>query len=298
MGSPLGPALANLFMMGFYEKKWLESLEGSKVRFYRRYVDDIFCLFDSEYEADNFLQYLNKQHPNIKFTIEKEHRKPTYTGLLMNFNCFSPSTYKKSLIKTLVDRTYQINSTWFGFDYDLKILKTILKKNEFPIKHIDNTVRNYLHNKHKHENIDTKSTNSMRYYKLPYVGSFSTYTQKRLMNVIKRYCKPEISIKLVFTTFKIGFMFSFKDSIPFDLKSSVVYKFECVSCNACYIGETSRHLSTRIKEHLKSDKQSHIYKHLQTSDTCKQSCNENCFSILDSATSKYSLRIKEGIHIK
>ena len=213
----------------------------------------------------------------------------------MNFNCFSPSTYKKGLIKTLIDRTYQINNRWLGFDNDLKKLKTILQKNEFPIKQIDNAVRNYLDIKHKQENADTNSTNSVRYYKLPYVGSFSTYTQKGQMNVIKRYCKPEISIKLVF---KIGSMFSFKDSIPFDLKSSVVYKFECASCKACYIGETSRHLTTRIKEHLKSDKHSHIYKHLQTLDICKQSCNENCFSILDSATSKYSLRIKEGMHIK
>ena len=30
----------------------------------------------------------------------------------------------------------------------------------------------------------------------------------------------------------------------------------------CYIGETSRHFSTRIKEHTVSDKNSHIFKHL------------------------------------
>ena len=28
-----------------------------------------------------------------------------------------------------------------------------------------------------------------------------------------------------------------------------------------YVGETSRHLSTRIKEHLGSDKNTHIFKH-------------------------------------
>ena len=43
MGSPLGPALANLFM-GYYEQKWLESDRGRIVKFYHRYVDDIVFL--------------------------------------------------------------------------------------------------------------------------------------------------------------------------------------------------------------------------------------------------------------
>ena len=74
MGSALGPALANLFM-GYYEKQRLNSSEGCKTRFYRRYVDDIFCVFDNENDSNDFLEYLNKQHPNIKFTMEKENEK-------------------------------------------------------------------------------------------------------------------------------------------------------------------------------------------------------------------------------
>ena len=35
MGSPLGPALANLFI-GYNEQKWLESDHGRPVEFYRR----------------------------------------------------------------------------------------------------------------------------------------------------------------------------------------------------------------------------------------------------------------------
>ena len=41
MESPLGPALANLFM-GYNKQKWLESDHGRLIKFYRRYVDDIF----------------------------------------------------------------------------------------------------------------------------------------------------------------------------------------------------------------------------------------------------------------
>ena len=74
MGSPLGPALANLFM-GFHEKDWLNSEEGSKIRHYRRYVDDIFCTVDNEQDAQNFLIFLNSQNSSIKFTMEKEAHK-------------------------------------------------------------------------------------------------------------------------------------------------------------------------------------------------------------------------------
>ena len=45
-------------------------LKTVPVLFYKRYVDDIFCLFKCETDAERFLTFLNRQHPNIKFTIE------------------------------------------------------------------------------------------------------------------------------------------------------------------------------------------------------------------------------------
>ena len=45
--SPLGPALANIFMCSF-ESKWLRDCpKGFKPVFYRCYVDDIFAVFFS-----------------------------------------------------------------------------------------------------------------------------------------------------------------------------------------------------------------------------------------------------------
>ena len=71
MGSPLTPALANIFM-GFYESRWLNEYNLNKPKFYLRYVDDILAAFDKEQDSLNFLNILNKRHPNIKFTIEKQ----------------------------------------------------------------------------------------------------------------------------------------------------------------------------------------------------------------------------------
>ena len=43
-------------------------------------------------------------------------------------------------------------------------------------------------------------------------------------------------------------IFSVKDPVPRKLRSPVIYKFTCACCNACYISETGRHLSTRVCE--------------------------------------------------
>ena len=138
---------------------------------------------------------------------------------------------------------------------------------------------------------------NVRYYKLPYIGQISVNLQKKLEDTVKRYCKDGIKLRMVFTTTKLSSFFSTKDPVIEVMKSGVVYKFCCASCNACYIGETSRHLATRIKEHLKTDKQSHVYKHVNASPQCKELCEDSCFSILDSANTKYGLRLKEGLHI-
>ena len=112
MGSPLAPVLANLFM-GHHEKDWLQKYKGPEVLFYRRYVDDTFCSFNNDNDDSQFFDFINSQHTNIKFTMEKEenHKLPfldvlvdnnrpnflvtsvfwkkTYMGLLTNFFIFS-----------------------------------------------------------------------------------------------------------------------------------------------------------------------------------------------------------------
>ena len=93
-------------------------------------------------------------------------------------------------------------------------------------------------------------------------------------------------------------MCSVKEPVPFDLRSRVVYKFLCAGCNACYIGETSQHLSTRVREHLSWDRNSHVYQHLQQSQACRCLANKNCFSIVDYAPNRLQLMLKEAMHIK
>ena len=80
----LSTCCINLFM-GHHEKRWLENY-NSGIEFYRRYVDDTFALFNTEQDALSFYSYINIQHPNIKFTMEREenHKFPFLDVLLDN----------------------------------------------------------------------------------------------------------------------------------------------------------------------------------------------------------------------
>ena len=204
------------------------------------------------------------------------YRKPTYSGFLSNHNSFLYPYYKKGLIKTLIDRTFRINSTWSGFHYDILNLKSVLQKNEFPLKLVDKSISKYLNNnvfkQKQNEQMPWLEYSKKHFYKLPYNGNFSIQIKNKLNNILLKYYKPNTNIELVFSSFKISSLFSIKDRVPFDLKFYVVYKFVCGTVN-------------------------HVYNHLNESQRCKALSNNDRFSILDYVRTHYSLSIEEGTDI-
>ena len=70
MGSPLGPSLANFFL-GHLEQHNIFNKSGINPKLYVRYVDDIFAVFDKNVKFQPFLDHINHQHGNIKFTVEE-----------------------------------------------------------------------------------------------------------------------------------------------------------------------------------------------------------------------------------
>ena len=130
--------------MSFYESKWLNEYNLNKPKFYLKYVDDILAAFEKEQDSLNFLNVLRNKYPNIKFAIEKQvsysvafidvfisgmnnqnltlqtHYKLTYTVLFLNFKSFTSFSYKISLIKCLIDRSFKIYINWNSFDMDIE----------------------------------------------------------------------------------------------------------------------------------------------------------------------------------
>ena len=87
---------------------------------------------------------------------------------------------------------YRINSTWTSFDIDLKNLKQVLLKNQYPLTKIDNVIKKYLQNA-----VNKTNTGSMpvqmpnietRYFELPFIGMYSKVTQNKIEKLCKRFC--------------------------------------------------------------------------------------------------------------
>ena len=132
MGSPLGPVLANIFMVELESSLVPTMREWISVWY--RYVDDTFT-FVRKGGIDFVLGQLNNFHESIKFTFEKEadgsisfldvkvmretdgsfktdiHRKKTDTNIYLNWSSFAPRPWKVGTLKGLIRRAFTICST-------------------------------------------------------------------------------------------------------------------------------------------------------------------------------------------
>ena len=329
MGSPLGPTLANLFL-AYHEEKWLaECPIQFKPKFFRRYVDDIFLLFDKQDQVKKFLRYLNSRHQNMKFTYEEEqnetlafldikitrtagrfttsvYRKKTFSGVYLNFGSFLPVEYKRGLIATLLHRTYTICSDFNKLHEEINRLKVIWQKNSFPLFFIDKCVKKFLDKlfikKTSNERVDKKEI----VVPLVFLGRISLQIKKKLQSTFRELA-PGLKLKIVFSSpnrLRSGFMF--KDRLPREMDSMCLYKFTCGTCNCTYIGETKRHFQVRSYEHMgvslltnnrytyNANKATAVKKH------CHDLKHENdidSICVVGHASNKFHLRIKESLLI-
>jgi hypothetical protein len=84
---------------------------------------------------------------------------------------------------------------------------------------------------------------------LPFLGQISIPTRRKIEWLFRKYY-PQIKLNLIFTNNnRIESFFKFKDKLPNNLCSSVIYKYTCDACEDIYIGKTIRNLSIRIDEH-------------------------------------------------
>ena len=81
--------------------------------------------------------------------------------------------------------------------------------------------------------------------------------------------KFDVDINVYYVTLKVETYFQLKCVTPVELISNVVDKFFC-SCdtNMSYVGMTTRHLGTRIQEHLQPKGKSPIRFHINDCQFC------------------------------
>ena len=109
-------------------------------------------------------------------------------------------------------------------------------------------------------------------------GVFSLFLQyrgKASEGYARALHKTNAPCRIIFTLRKLKTTLpSLKPPVQKLLKSRVVYKIECPRCTSCYVGQTSRHLQSRFKEHASNGP---VKQHF---NDCDVELNENCISIL------------------
>ena len=176
--------------------------------------------------------------------------------------------------------------------------------NSFPSHMFDHLVRRFLNNIFEPKPATHTAPKKIVYFCLPFTGSHSL----QIRTQITRLCNaayPHLNIRFLFrSTTRISSFFPFKDKVPKFLRSSVVYLFKCRCCSASYVSQTTRHLHTRVSEHLgispitgkpsSSPVMSSIFSHLHTTG---HSANFDDFEILSSCSDTSELMIHESLFI-
>ena len=318
MGAKPAPPLANIWLSK-YEPEIRDS-----ARLFERYMDDV--IRDIKIAAiESTLHRINQLHPQLKFTIERENDgrlpfldmeiihvgnrlsstwyvKPTDTGLIMNYYALAPKRYKKSVVQSFVHRIHRCCSSKENMMLSLERAKETLEKNQYPSSFfnpiIQETLRKIETTAAEHNSTttpqqqapDNEPSTPKHMLKVQYRGSATDKYVKTLFEV-KAPVIPVITIRKIRT-----FVSTFKSKIPDDIVSRVVYRIECPSCQACYVGQTDRHVRTRFGEH-KTKRNEPVRKHFEPCAGRKAMFSD--MSILHRTTNSVAfLETLEAIYIR
>ena len=220
-----------------------------------------------------FVEYMNTKHPNIKFTFEQEHnnyfsfldvkicrennklttsvyRKPTFSGVFTNFRSFMPTVYKFRLVYTLLHCCFNITSSYEKFHNEINTLKQILKLNGYPTQFIDRSIKQFLQKLYVTKTIQDTVNKKQLLIVLPFLGVQSFLVRKRIESCIRNII-PYCSLRIVCQSkTRLSSLFWFKDIMPKEISSHLVYNFTCSCCNATYYGGSEKHFFVRASEHL------------------------------------------------
>ena len=327
IGSPLGPTLAKTFLC-CHKSNWLKDCpKVVQTCLLQRYVDDIFVLFNKPEHAQFFLEYMNKKHKNMKFSIETEingslsfldvkifrenekfvtsvFRKETFSGVYTNFISFIPLAYKFGLVHTFLNRCFNLSSEFFKFHHEVDKLKKIFSKNEYPQKFIGKCIQIFLNMFIQRLQIPSVLKKEL-IMTLPYLGKMSQIVKTRLTKAMNKHMKV-CKLRVIFqTNNRLRNYFRFKDSVHETLGSNLIYKFSCGSCTASYIGKTYRHFKVRISEHqgvstrtgklVKGTLSTSVRDHMLV---CDHKVVHEDFKFLGNESNRYLLEFKESLFIK
>jgi hypothetical protein len=239
----------------------------SSTIYYARYVDDILIVFDSSkittseiqkqtenihknielkmiMENNNSIEYLDlliiRQTDRMEIDI---YRKPATIDLTIHATSNHPMEHKLATYGYYLHRLNTLPLTTDRKNRELNTIKHIAVRNGYSINIVEN-----LNRKIK-QSIQKRSTNKedITQRKKRIVVTYTGPHVRTLMNIfrntsIKITYKPDTKISKLLTSNK---------EMPNKILNSGIYELICQTCNYAYVGQTSRDLHTRYKEHIR-----------------------------------------------
>ena len=302
MGNNLAPSLAIIYMN---EVDLLIVRETENQILLKRFIDDYFAiLLSSSLSAERLLTIANSLNDKNQFTLETPHSntlpfldtlvsydseaksfstqlyiKPIHSRSIMPWDSHGSISSKRAILIGETKRAIARMTNSSATKESLKEVKRSFVNNGYPKAFVDNVIRKTKNNRHNKPAEDC--TQKSIYLKLPYINE--DY-KRRAMAIVRRS-----GIKNVKICFLNGKPLSKVFSAPKDrmncpeecktcksakdlnncFKKNVVYEKCCSHCGSLYVGETGRTIGSRIKEHLKMNKQT-VYKHIMNHKRVKE----------------------------
>ena len=200
MGSPLGLIVADIFLC-HHKTTWLKNGPKSlKTVYYKRYVYDIFALFEKPEQVSRFVKYMNKRHKNIKFSFETEKdnsfsfldvkicrekdkfttsvfRKDTFSGVYTNFSTITALEHIFGLVYKLLQGSFTTVYNFSKLHFEVGTLKKTLHKDTSQTKFVDKCKAKFVNNIFFQKPVFTTVRKLELRIMLPYLGNISSITK-------------------------------------------------------------------------------------------------------------------------
>lgn len=223
------------------------------------------------------------------------YSKPTDTGLSMACHACAPTRYKRNIVEETIHRINQSTTTCQNFHKGLDKAERDWEANQYPPAFYGPIVRSTLEKIHDVCPIDAKeeSTRCRVEPRDEVRPTICLQYRGRVSDVFARKLRNYADISTIFTTRKLRTCLpSLKCSFPRHLCSRVVYEICCPGCESCYVGQTARHLTTRLHEHMR--KSTPVGAHLVE---CGVDAKTLEAKVIDSCLNLEKLLTREALHI-
>ena len=292
MGSNLSTSVAFIFMFNIGTQ--IFELLPNTIKTWVRYIDDVFLIYENISETE-LLAVCNDVHPHISFTIEEPkynslpyldllvtakngsftttlYSKPMHSGSVIPWTSHHPRRFLLSVLRNELKRAIRNGTGPEEEERGIQLLRTRYLNYGYPpriISKILNQVRSGPSKPRSNE------PSKPVFLSLPFISERQV---REVRSAIKR-CGMNNNLRVCFKSRTLSSILcprreractfvnctycfsSMRDEDCFT--KFCVYFVECVHCKASYVGETSRTVRSRLREHV-SCETSLVFQHLRT----------------------------------